>query len=191
MRCTARPWAWCLVALAVFASGCGSPSPSVPALNAPEASVPGDIPDSQVFVRYSPPSGDYSLKYPEGWAVKTAGGTTTFTRNYNQLTVHVAHRAARPTLAGVTETEIPKLRTQAGFKLHKVETVKRAAGNAVRIVYEATSAPDVVTGKSVALDVERYLFWRRGTLVTIALSSPKGSDNVDAWRTVTNSLAWA
>jgi hypothetical protein len=57
-------------------------------------------------------------------------------------------------------------------------------------VYNATSATDAVTGKSVTLDVERYLFWHKGTLVTLTLSSAKGSDNVDPWKTVTDSLTW-
>jgi hypothetical protein len=78
----------------------------------------------------------------------------------------------------------------AGFKLVKIDSVKRAAGDAIRIAYAAASTTDPVTGKRVALDVERYLFWHNGTLVSITLSSPKGSDNVDPWKTVTDSLAW-
>jgi hypothetical protein len=47
-----------------------------------------------------------------------------------------------------------------------------------------------VTGKVVLQDVERYVFWQAGTRATITLSSPKGSDNVDPWRKVTNSFGW-
>jgi hypothetical protein len=40
-------------------------------------------------------------------------------------------------------------------------------------------------------DIERYEFWRNGTQATITLSSPVGSDNVDPWRTVTDSFSWS
>jgi len=72
----------------------------------------------------------------------------------------------------------------------KIDSVTRTAGVAIRIVYDATSDTDPVTGKTVTLEVERYLFWRTGTLVSLTLSSPKGSDNVDPWKTVTDSLVW-
>jgi len=39
--------------------------------------------------------------------------------------------------------------------------------------------------------VERYEFWKNGTAVIITLSSAAGSDNVDPWKTVTDSFVWA
>jgi hypothetical protein len=59
------------------------------------------------------------------------------------------------------------------------------------VTYEARSPADPVTGKSVVLDVERYEYWRSGTQVTITLSAPHGADNVDPWRTITDSFAWS
>ena len=64
------------------------------------------------------------------------------------------------------------------------------AGPVVLVTYRANSAPDPVTGKSVVLDVERYEMWHNGTRATITLSAPQGSDNVDPWRTVTDSFRW-
>jgi hypothetical protein len=61
----------------------------------------------------------------------------------------------------------------------------------VLVTYRASSAADAVTGKRVTLDVERYEFWRNGTQVTITLSAPQGSDNVDPWKRVTESFAWS
>jgi hypothetical protein len=43
----------------------------------------------------------------------------------------------------------------------------------------------------VSQDVERYEFWHSGHTLTLTLSAPVGSDNVDPWRTVTDSLQWS
>ena len=64
------------------------------------------------------------------------------------------------------------------------------AGSAVLITYQADSAPNEVTGKVVADAVERYEFWDNGTTVVLTLSGPVGADNVDPWRTVTDSFRW-
>lgn len=68
--------------------------------------------------------------------------------------------------------------------------VQRAAGPAVLITYQAISAPDAVTGKSVTEAVERYEFWRGGQEVVLTLSAPQGADNVDPWRMITDSFRW-
>jgi hypothetical protein len=177
----------------MLTSACGSSSkPSSPATNpnATEVVPPGDIPDNQVFVRYVSPAGGYSLRYPEGWAEQHSGDATTFTQHYNQITVSTSRSSTPPTKASVAAVDVSKLRSSPGFKLVRTDSVTRPAGKAIRIQYETTSATDPVTGKRVALDVERYLFWRRDRLVTITLATPHGSDNVDAWRMVTSSLAW-
>jgi hypothetical protein len=158
--------------------------------NGTESLPPGDIPDNQVFVAYSPASGGYSIRYPQGWAQRVSGSTSTFSQNFNRIEVTATKSGSRPTLASARSDDVAKLRSLAGFKLTKIDSVKRAAGDAVRISYEAKSRIDPVTGKSVTLDVENYLFWHNGTRVSITLSSPKGSDNVDPWKTVTDSLVW-
>jgi hypothetical protein len=56
--------------------------------------------------------------------------------------------------------------------------------------YRADAAADPVTGKVVNDDIERYQFWKNGTLVTLTLSGPHGADNVDPWRIVTDSFRW-
>ena len=38
--------------------------------------------------------------------------------------------------------------------------------------------------------VERYAFWHDGQEAVLTLSGPKGADNVDPWRIVTDSLRW-
>jgi hypothetical protein len=38
--------------------------------------------------------------------------------------------------------------------------------------------------------VERYEFWRAGREVVLTLAGPVDADNVDPWRTVSDSLRW-
>jgi hypothetical protein len=47
-----------------------------------------------------------------------------------------------------------------------------------------------VTGKTGTDAIERYEFWRDGREVILTLSGPVGADNVDPWRTITESLQW-
>lgn len=157
-----------------------------------EVSPSGDIPDNQAFVKYASRTGTYSLDFPEGWARTESPGSTTFSEHFNSIRIATAKRAFAPAIASARATEVPALqRSTPGFTLRNVTSVNRTAGSAVLVAYGADSAPDAVTGKSVALDVERYEFWRNGTQVTITLSAPKGSDNVDPWRKVTDSFAWS
>ena len=77
-----------------------------------------------------------------------------------------------------------------GFQLGQVRAVTRNAGDGILLTYQADSPADPVTGKTVVDDVEQYWFFHNGTLVTLTLSGPKGADNVDPWRIVTDSLRW-
>lgn len=174
------------------ATGPSSTATSTPKVdpNAPEVVAPGDIPDTQVFVPYT--TADYTVTVPEGWARSVVGPTTTYTDHYNTIRIETTSSAAAPTVATVPTIEIPTLtRDVPNFELGKVTSVTRTAGTAVLVTYRAGSTPDPVTNKRVALDVERYEFWRNRTLVTLVLSGARGSDNVDPWKAVTNSFGWA
>ena len=70
-------------------------------------------------------------------------------------------------------------------------TVRRTAGPAVRLTYLAAAPRDPVTGRTRTDAVERYLFFHRGRDVELTLSGPKGADNVDPWRIVTDSVRWS
>jgi len=140
--------------------------------NAPEANPAGDIPDNQAYVAYSPPGAGYSVKVPEGWARTSAGGATTFTDKLNSIRMESTPSAAAPTKVSGGATS----------------TVARTAGPAVRIVFGADSTPDPVTGRVHRNTVERYVFLHQGKAVVLTLTGPKGADNVDPWKIVTNSL---
>jgi hypothetical protein len=152
--------------------------------------VPGDIPDTQKFVTYHSSDG-YHLDYPEGWAQGQSGSTVTFADKFNSMRVETTPTPTAPTVATVQSADVAALAASIPcFQAGKVTQVRRKAGNAVLITYRADSPADSVTGKTILQDVERYQFWQAGKLVTITLASPKGSDNVDPWRTVTDSFTW-
>jgi len=179
----------------VLMVACGGGSGSDPATRtstgAPEVSPAGDIPDTQAFVTYSSPDGTYSLRAPEGWSRTQTGSATVFADKLNSVRVDAANVPAAPTVASATADEVPAIMAATpGFKLATVSRVSRPAGDAVLIKYQADSTPDAVTGRSVRLDVERYEFAKNGQQVTITVSAPAGSDNVDPWKTITDSFGW-
>src|SRR5262245_7855156 len=120
-----------VVALAACGSSSSSSS-SAPNPNTKEVSPPGDIPDNQAVVAYSPPGGGFTLKVPEGWARTTAGGTTTFTDKLNAISMSSVAAGAAPTVREERRTELPKLAKQvSGFKPGTVTLVTRKGGPAV------------------------------------------------------------
>ena len=181
-------------ALALAACGGSSGSGSASQSSAPKAadvSPAGDIPDTQAFVSFSPSTGKYTVKYPEGWSRTDVSGGATFTAKLNSMTVKATPAATAPTVASARTTGVPALQSASKhFRLTGVTTVRRTAGDAILITFRADGPADPVTGKQIDHDYEVYELWKSGTLVTITLSAPHGSDNVDPWRTVTNSFAW-
>ena len=198
-----------LAGLAWLLAGCGSgvasPSSATPggrspsaaatarggAATGPEVNPAGDIPDSQVFVPYTLPSGAFTVDVPQGWARSVSGGAVTFTDHFNSVRLETAPASAAPTVASARSSELPAIRQLTPHMTSEaVSTVSRAAGTAVLITYQADSPPNEVTGRSLRLSVERYELWRGGTEAILTLSGPVGADNVDPWRRVTDSFRW-
>jgi hypothetical protein len=174
-------------------SGSGSTAPASGNPAPTESNPPGDIPDNQVYVAYRPTSGftGFTVKVPEGWARTDKGSTTVFTDKLNSVTIAAAAASTSPTVASVTNTVVPQLRAQTTkFASPRVTQVDRHAGSAVLLTYQGDSATDPVTGKVVRDAFERYAFHRQGHAVVLTLSGPTGADNVDPWRTVSDSFAW-
>ncbi len=178
-------------------SGTVSPAPpsNSPATSAvphqTESNPPGDIPDQQVFVSYTPPGAHFSIKVPEGWARSSTAAGVTFTDKLNSITVQERPAAAAATPSSVTSTVLPELTAQVpAFAAGKIGSVTRAAGQAVLVTYLGDSAPDPVTNKVVRDAFERYSFWHAGHEAVLTLSGPQGADNVDPWKIVTDSLRW-
>ncbi|WP_026910369.1 hypothetical protein [Patulibacter minatonensis] len=158
--------------------------------NAAEVSPAGDIPDDQAYVRYAMTSGGFSVKVPEGWARSSTKGGTRFTDKLNAIELQPSTGGAL-TAAAAKATEVPRLEAATpGFASAKVSTVRRTAGSAVRITYLATAPADPVTGKRGTDAVERYVFSKGTRRATLILSGPKGADNVDPWKIVTDAFRW-
>ncbi|MCW2689400.1 MAG: hypothetical protein JWR37_4290 [Mycobacterium sp.] len=172
------------------ASSGSAANSSAVATAAPESNPTGDIPDSQVFVPFTAPQHLFTVSVPEGWAQSTDGTATTFTDKLNSVRIETHPNPAAPTPDSALH-EISTLQSSTpGYRFGAVSVVARKAGQAVLITYQTTSPPNPVTGKSGVDAVERYEFWRNGQEVILTLSGPVGADNVDPWRTITDSLQW-
>lgn len=206
MPMNTTPLRFCAGAVLLVAAlgGCGGSHSSAAAGSTPasaagnaatatgtESNPGGDIPDSQVYVAYTPPGGSFTIKVPEGWAKSAQGAVTTFSDKLNTVRLEEQAATTAPTTASVTATDVPALKSATqGFALGKVSAVQRKAGPAVLITYQGRTPPDPVTGKSFTDAFERYAFWRSGHELIVTLSGPVSADNVDPWRTITDSLAW-
>ena len=153
---------------------------------------PGDIPDTQAYVVFSPTGGGYSVKTPEGWSRTSTATTSSFTDKLNRIQVSATAAPTQPTVASVNSTDVPLVKaTVPKFAMGKVSTVVRRGGSAILLTYQGDSAPDQVTGKVVRDAFERYTFYRAGKRVDLTLSGPTNADNVDPWRIVSGSLRWS
>jgi hypothetical protein len=156
--------------------------------NAPEVVAPGDIPDNQLFVPYRPTSGKYTINVPEGWARTENNGAVTFTDKYNTITVNTGPATEPPTIDSVRTAALADVTQDPTYKAGKVTVFKTPSGTAIKATYAIGSAPNSVTGKKALLAVERYVYFGNGTQVVVTLSGAKGADNVDPWKTVTDSV---
>jgi hypothetical protein len=167
-----------LVVLVPALAACGSSASSRPsggssqashskAKQPREVSPPGDIPDDQVYVRYAPPGAGFSVRVPEGWSRTRRAGAVVFTDKLNTIRLE---------------------RGPAQRHAGRASVVHRTAGTAQKLTYVAKAPPDPVTGKLVTDAVERYVFAHGGNTAVLTLSGPRGADNVDPWRIVTDSL---
>ena len=201
--------------LLVLAAACGSSSPSLaspsspaagPSVAAPtaqasapgdstqapvpvESNPPGDIPDNLAFLPYRNATAGYSFTHPEGWAESETGTTVTFTDKLNGITADTMSLPSPLTVEAVKQQQVPRLQqSQPAFELRSVEAVTLPAGPAVKVIYRRNSAPDPVTGRQIRDEVEQYLVGTDSRGVRLALFGPVGSDNVDAYRTISQSL---
>jgi hypothetical protein len=191
-----------LAVLAVTAVGCGGSASSsskatggsttsgAAALSAEaQSAATGDIPDNQVFLTFKNPSAGYSISYPEGWTQKGAGADVTFADKNNVVHI-VIDKAGAPTAATVTAelTRLKQGNQSLGFA--NPAGVNLKAGPAIKATYTTQSKPNTVTGKISELIVDRYELGTAGKRATVDLATPRGVDNVDAYRMMINSFRW-
>jgi hypothetical protein len=157
----------------------------------PEKNPPGDIPDNTVFVPYTSAAGGFTIKVPEGWARSTTSSSVSFTSTLNSVSVAWKSASSAPTVSSAKAVDVPALRaSELAFSLQSVSSVSLPGGTAIEIVFQENSQPNQVTGKQYRLVVERFAFYKNGTEADLSLASPVGADNVDPWRTVSESFRW-
>jgi hypothetical protein len=184
-----------LAAAALAAAGCGgsstsasSPSQAALAADARSAAT-GDIPDNQNFLTFANATGGYSIRYPEGWARSGTGRDVTF-RDKNNLVHIVVAAGGVPTVAGVSSELATLGRSTPTLRAKPPQQVTINGTAMVKVVYTTRSAPNPVTGKPVTLLVDRYELARNGKRATVELGTPRGVDNVDAYRLMIKSFRW-
>jgi hypothetical protein len=212
MPCLQKLGAPALAALSLIAYGCGSSShgstaagagvsggsapantnaSSPPALSAEARSLAtGDIPDNQVFLVFRNGRAGYSIKYPEGWTQQGSGADVTFKAKNNLVHIVIAHGGAPSTSSVAAQLSALKGRTPtlAFTAPHPIQL--GSSSPAVKARYTTQSAPNPVTGKRVTLMVDRYELARDGRVAVVDLGTPRGVDNVDAYRMMIESFHW-
>jgi hypothetical protein len=149
----------------------------------------GDIPDNQVFLVFTNRASRYSMKYPEGWTQSGSSSDVTFRDKNNLVHVQVASGPA-PTPAAVAAQLNALKRSNPTLSLVAPRTVTIGSSPAVKVVYTTESSPNPVTGKRVLLTVDRYELAHAGHVATVDLGTPRGVDNVDAYRMMIQSFRW-
>jgi hypothetical protein len=151
-----------------------------------KSAATGDIPDNQVFLTFRSAAAGWSMKYPEGWAQSGSGERLTF-RDKNNI-VRIVILSAPPPTAVSIRSELASLkgvRVVSGPKAVQVHGLP-----AFKVVYTTASAPNPVTGKRVTLQVDRYYLSNAGKEAIVDLGTPKGVDNIDAYRLMIESFRW-
>jgi hypothetical protein len=150
------------VVAVVAVAGCGGGSNSSGGGGGAEAqsAASGDIPDNQVFLVHTGPG--YSVKYPEGWTKKGTGRNLTFSDKDNSI--HLVVTTGNPPV--------------------------KVTGGRAKIELRRLGPPDPVTGKRPLLLIDRYVYAKGGRYAVLDLATPKGVDNVDAYRLISNSFRW-
>ena len=150
------------------------------------ATAAGDIPDNQVFLTFTDGAAGYSMKYPEGWAQQGAAAKVTF-RDKNNIVRIIVRKGSLPTATAIRS----ELAALPGAKVEAPpQQLTLAGAPAFKVVYSTESAPNTVTGKRVTLVVDRYYLAHGGKEAIVDLGTPRGVDNVDAYRLMIESFQW-
>jgi hypothetical protein len=196
MLAMARTACLTLLVAALAVAGCGGSSKksngaSAGALSAEARSAAtGDIPDNQVFLVFTDRGAGYSIKYPEGWARTGHARDVTFADKNNIVRIVVGSGAAPSPQSVGSELARQQTRTPSLRVTSPPRSVTIKGKRVVTAVYTTESKPNAVTGKRVLLVVDRYELARGGKRAIVDLGTPKGVDNVDAYRLMVESFRW-
>jgi hypothetical protein len=149
----------------------------------------GDIPDNAVFLHYKDKTNGFNVDYVEGWQVSpTTDGVAIRDKDSSEIVKIV------PGTLDVTgyldNTDLPALQTTDGYRFLSQDTVVVNGTPVTHVQYQQLAQPDPVTNKRVPSLVDRYYFVGSNGLGVLSMSTPKGVDNVDAFRQMAQSFTW-
>ena len=161
--------------------------PRATQLARPAAGAPGgDIPDSAVYLRYT--GRGFSVEYVEGWLQTATAHGVTFSDKDSSAIVDLRPRLGGDLSAYVQKTDLSRLTRTPGFRREGLARDAIGGYRTVRLTYYGQSAPDAVTGKTVALQVDRYYVQGPRALAVLTLATPLGVDNADGFRRIAHSF---
>jgi hypothetical protein len=180
-------------------SGGGSTSGSGPDASANPSSTftpaSGTAPTGVLFPVYTNKTAGYSFEYPGGWRVDEKGSDVRIARFGNAVTAVVRPRDKAPFYKSYQQQLETMLNQHDDKIISKIvqpaseitvgkDKVTMAVIEQVRPTGPGADAP------KDTLVVNRYLFWNKGKLLLLSMSSVKGVDNNDAWNLMANSFKW-
>jgi hypothetical protein len=171
------------------AAGANPPAPESGVPSEAQSAATGDIPDNQAFLTYDNRAAGYSIRYPEGWARKGSASDVTFQDRAN--VIHVVVVKGSPPTPAEAEAGLAKLRrSDPSVNGGAARALTISGAPAIKLTYTRLSAPDPVTGKRLPLTIDRYLYAHGGKVAIVDLGTPKGVDNVDAYRMISETFRW-
>ena len=129
------------------------------------------------------------MQFPEGWVQRGSGSDVTL-QDKNNLVHIVVRRGTAPNAAAVAQALAREKRATPSLQAAAPSSVTVAGRPAIKISYSTESAANPVTGKRVLLLVDRYVVPGAGRYAVADLGTPKGVDNVDAYRMMVGSFRW-
>lgn len=158
---------------------------------APEKNPPGDIPDTQVFVKYTSTAGGYELQFPEGWAQTENGSDVKFVDKYDGLQVGILDISEPVTLDSIkSKQEADLIKTGRAISVKSVKEVKISGNKVFVISYDSNSEANPVTNKKIRLENKNYYFYKDGKMAVVTVWAPLGADNVDQWNFISENFKW-
>ncbi|MHB8233024.1 MAG: hypothetical protein ACYDHT_00055 [Solirubrobacteraceae bacterium] len=154
-----------------------------------QSAATGDIPDNQTFLSFNDAPAGYTIRYPEGWARQGSGADVTFHNRANAIRVVVA-TGPSPTPSGAAAAVLALRRSDPTIHVQGPQRQTLGSTSVVKVSYTRLSAADPVTGKRLPITVDRYEYAHAGKVATLDLTTPKGVDNVDAYRMISRSFRW-
>jgi hypothetical protein len=129
------------------------------------------------------------MQYPEGW-VQRGGGSDVTLQDKNNLVRILVRPGTALSAAQVSQELQRQKQTTPSLQAGAPSSVMVGGKQAIKVSYTTQSAANPVTGKRVLLLVDRYVVAGSGRYAIVDLGSPKGVDNVDAYKMMIGSFRW-